>query len=238
MTSTDQPGTWVEAWLSEPRFDVYLAAADGDRRLALNLYEWNTLTSTAFQRDLAHLEVGLRNAYDAAIVANTPADWLHWTTDPYRLFPTRWRRARDGTRIDESYKPRQQIERAVYAAGADASPGKVLAELPFGFWRYMSSTAHHDHLWIPYLHAAFAAGTDRRDVDKPVSRLHRLRNRIAHHEPLLVRDPETRVLSLQVGHLRDRHTDLLTVTGLISQELHDHLDTGSTVLAQLHHRPG
>src|SRR5688572_28629001 len=100
MTGSQQPGPWVEAWLSPPRFRVYAAAVGGDRGLALDLYEWNAVASAAFQHDLAHLEVALSNSYDAAIVANTPPGLWHWTTDPYRLFPVRWRAARDGTRID------------------------------------------------------------------------------------------------------------------------------------------
>jgi hypothetical protein len=101
---------------------VAVAAAIGDRCLALDLYEWNALASAAFQHDLAHLEVALRNAYDAAIVANTPASLSHWTTDPYRLFPVRWHSARDGTRIDANRSPREQIERAVRTAGPGAPP--------------------------------------------------------------------------------------------------------------------
>lgn len=124
MIANQQPGPWVEAWLSLPRFGVYAAAAGGDRRLALDLYEWNAVVSAAFQRDLAHLEVALRNAYDAAIVANTPAGLTHWTADPYRLFPVRWRAARDGTRIDANRSPREQIERAVREAGPGLSPAR------------------------------------------------------------------------------------------------------------------
>ncbi len=145
--STNPPlGPWIEAWLSVPRFGVYLEAAGGDRQLALVLYEWNALVSAAFQRDLAHLEVALRNAYDAAIVANTTPGLAHWTTDPYRLFPVRWRAARDGTRIDANRSPREQIERAVREAGPGALTGKVIADLMFGFWRYLSTAAHHHPL--------------------------------------------------------------------------------------------
>lgn len=61
-------GPWVEQWLSAPRFVVYVAAADGDSERALALYEWNAQISAALLRDLAHLEVGLRNAYDRALV--------------------------------------------------------------------------------------------------------------------------------------------------------------------------
>jgi hypothetical protein len=88
------------------------------------LYEWNAVVSAAFQRDLAHLEIALRNAYDTAIVTNTPAGPLHWTTDPCRMFPVRWRAARDDTRIDASRSPREQIERAGRVGGPGAPPGK------------------------------------------------------------------------------------------------------------------
>ena len=77
MSANQQPGPWVEAWLSAPRYAVYLAAVGGDRQLGLDLYEWNAVVSAAFLHDLAHLEVALRNAYDAAAVANTPAGQPH-----------------------------------------------------------------------------------------------------------------------------------------------------------------
>jgi hypothetical protein len=233
MTAPQQPGRWVEAWLSPPRFSVYLGAAAGDRQLALSLYECNALVSAAFHHDLAHLEVALRNAYDAAIVANTPAALQHWTTDPSRFFPVRWRVARDGTRIDANRSPREQIERAVRAAGPGAPPGKVIAELMFGFWRYLSITAHHHPLWIPYLHNAFATGTSRPAVDRPVGRLHLLRNRIAHHEPLLRRNRATGVLSLTTQHLVALHGDLLTVADLISANLRDYIAATSAVREQI-----
>ncbi len=237
MSANQQPGLWVDAWLSPPRFGVYVAAAGGDRGLALDLYEWNAVVSAAFQRDLAHIEVALRNAYDTAIVANTPPGLPHWTTDPYRLFPVRWRAARDGTRIDANRSPREQIERAVREGGPGAPPGKVSAELMFGFWRYLSTAAHHHPLWIPYLHTAFAPGTSRRTVDRPVGRLHQLRNRIAHHEPLLRRNSATGVLSLTTRHLVDRHADLLTVAELISPNLRDYIAATSTVRDQIDHQP-
>lgn len=67
-----------------------------------------------------------------------------------------------------------------------APPGKVIAELTFGFWRFLSSTAHEKTVWVGYLHRAFPPGTDRkRDVDTKVATLNRLRNRVAHHEPLI-----------------------------------------------------
>jgi hypothetical protein len=80
------------------------------------------------------------------------------------MFPVRWRAARDGTRINANRTPREQIECAVREAGPGAPPGKVIAELMFGFWRYLSTAAHHHPLWILYLHSAFAFGLDVGDV--------------------------------------------------------------------------
>lgn len=235
--SSPTPGPWVEAWLSPPRFGVYLAAAGGDRTKALALYEWNAAVSAAFLHDLAHLEVGLRNAYDTAISAGTPAGRPHWVFDAARYFPPTVRTAKNGKRYDANRINREQIDRAIAEASAPGPagvrrpsatsppPGKVVAELMFGFWRYLSTAAHHHPLWIPYLHKAFLAGTARPDVDKPIGRLHKLRNRVAHHEPLLTQD------------LTARHNDILTIAALIDPELRDYLAGASSCPAQIANRP-
>lgn len=76
MTAADV-GDWIEDWLSAPRFAVYLRAAGHDRHRAVELHEWNAAISSAFHHDLAHLEVGLRNAYDRALSRGTsPGE--HW----------------------------------------------------------------------------------------------------------------------------------------------------------------
>lgn len=183
-------GPWLERWLSPPRLERYLQVADGDRERAVRLYDWNARISAALLRDLAHFEVALRNAYDGALVAATPAGGVHWTFASSAVFPAvyRTKRSRNGSaqRTDINRKPREILDAAVAAAGgSSASPGKVIANLSFGFWRYLSSKAHEKTLWVPYLHTAFSPKTNRVDVDARVGRLHGLRNRVAHHEPLL-----------------------------------------------------
>ncbi|ANQ75791.1 MULTISPECIES: hypothetical protein [Rhodococcus] len=85
---------WVQRWLSPERFATYVRKAGGSRQRALHLYEWNAQLSAAFLHDLAHLEVGLRNAYDRELShARVGAD-THWTepTTAGHLFPKhlRW----------------------------------------------------------------------------------------------------------------------------------------------------
>lgn len=193
MTSTG-PGAWIEEWLSVPRFAVYLTATGNDRQKAVKLYEWNTLLSAAFHHDLAHLEVGLRNAYDRALSRGIQPGAPHWVFQPLKFFPPQWKTAANGRRVDENKKSREQLEQAIKKATpvrgsvTQPAPGKVIAELTFGFWRYLTSRRQHQPLWVPYLHHAFMRGTSRPTVDAHVDKLHALRNRVAHHEPLFSLD--------------------------------------------------
>lgn len=212
MSSTS-PGPWVEQWLSPPRFGVYLTAADSDRARALALYEWNTAMSAAVLHDLAHVEIALRNAYDRALTTHAPPGAPHWTADPWTYFPAVTRRAANGALHDANERPREQITRARSGAGRTAPPGKVIAELTFGFWRYLSTSAHEVPLWRPYLHHGFLPGTSRRAVDGPMVRLHKLRNRVAHHEPLLAQN------------LTQGYEDTRALAGLISPDLQAYVES-------------
>lgn len=233
-----QPGPWVDGWLSPPRFAVYLAQADNDRRRALELYELNTCLSAAYMHDLAHLEVALRNAYDRAITSHRPAGAAHWVFDADALFPPHMTTADDGTPVDSNARTREQIATAVLTTAAAErlrmtrssraakqsptfgpirpSPGHVVAELTFGFWRYFTKSAHEKRLWVPYLHHAFVPGTDRKAVDQRVTKLNDLRNRVAHHEPLNLVSAEK------------RHRELLDIADWLSPDLRDYIADHST----------
>lgn len=239
MTSSQplQPvaaGAWVTRWLSSARFGVYLTAAGGDQDLALELYEWNTDTSSAILHDLAHVEVGLRNAYNTALEQHTTYP-QHWTLCGTQAFAPVWRTKRRWDRaqgrrvnvqVDVNTKPREHLDRAIREAGGrQAAPGKIVAQLMFGFWRYLSSSAHDVTLWRPYLHHAFPAGTARPDVDIRVGELHELRNRVAHHEPLLTED------------LQRKHTLLLELADLIEPSLAAHIKATTRVPVLLTSRP-
>ncbi|RJQ66205.1 hypothetical protein D5S17_35880 [Pseudonocardiaceae bacterium YIM PH 21723] len=228
-------GTWVEDWLSIPRFAVYVAAAGGDRGKGLALYEWNAQVTSAFHHDLAHIEVGLRNAYDRILTAGSPAGSPHWVFDPHRFFPPQKKRAAQGQTYDANETARRQIDDAVRKATAAPAgpgitppappPGKVVAELNFGFFRYLTVKRQEHPLWIPHLHKAFPAGTARVDVDVLVNRAHSLRNRVAHHENLLS------------VNMHGRHHELRKLALLLSAELHQHLVTYSQVPTLLSQHP-
>ncbi len=86
--------------------------------------------------------------------------------------------------------------KATQRAGAghrQPTHGRIVAELSFGFWRFLLSRRYLTTLWIPALQNAFPntdldANSLQRSIENDDQQLHFLRNRAAHHEPLLRRD--------------------------------------------------
>jgi hypothetical protein len=189
MSTTER---WFLDWVSAARLDPYLRAAGHDRHRARRLYEWNARLAAAFLHDLAHLEVGLRNAYDGALRSAVLPGEQHWseTRTMASLFPTRPRGdARTGARRDANAMTRRAVSQAVARArsapGVVPLPGKVIAELPLGFWTFLSSDRHEKTIWVPYLQSVYPAGTHREDVRDALDDLRRFRDRVAHHESVL-----------------------------------------------------
>lgn len=180
---------WIDSWLSGARFQRYVDECSGDRGEALRLYEWNSELSQALMHDISHFEVALRNAYDAAIMQSWPHS-THWLLHPDSPVVTPIWRTREvngikrGTDVNEVN--RKSVDEAIARCGyGRATPGKVIAELSFGFWRQLTTAAMEKTVWVPYLHRAYPQRTSRRLIDRDIAAINNLRNRIAHHEPLL-----------------------------------------------------
>jgi hypothetical protein len=80
-------------------------------------------------------------------------------------------------------------------------------------------------LWRPALHHAFPAGTSRPYVDSWVGELHAIRNRVAHHEPLIAFD------------VQKAHRSLSDIAALLSPDLAAHLQARSHLTRLLGERP-
>jgi hypothetical protein len=67
-----------------------------------------------------------------------------------------------------------------------ATPGKVVAELSFGFWCALAGRHYHWTLWQPCLHRVFpGVRLPRPHIHGRLENIRLLRNRIAHHERVL-----------------------------------------------------
>jgi len=167
----------LRARIAPARFDKYVIAAGGDPSAGLQLYQWNIAVSGALHEAISQLEVLLRNALDEQLrryhgkVHSGGGDWYADLAVPLQA------------------DLRSQVAVARGRARKGGRPevhGKVIAELTFGFWRYLLDARHQATLWAPALRHAFPhlRPRVRSQVYDRVERLHRLRNRVAHHEPL------------------------------------------------------
>jgi hypothetical protein len=173
----------LERRLSAERLAPYRAAASGDLSRAMLCYERNSELSAAFWAVLGDLEVVVRNAMDERLRAWSVAAYGRpdWYRDRGKIFTAAT------TREITAARRRAGASGAAGAAGRAESGGRVVAELPLGFWRYLLTSRYERTLWLPCLRDAFPGirGVGmRRDVHDALRDLHLLRNRIAHHEPI------------------------------------------------------
>lgn len=175
MESAPQPADTIFRAISSARIASYLAACNGDRVAALDLYVWNAQTNAAYTESIGHVEIALRNVMAGRLATRhrTRHRRGSWLDDPAsELDP----RARDDI---------VAARRRVRAKRKPLSEGQVISELTFGFWRFLLTNRYRTTLW-PDLARGFAHAPNRSlvTVEAPVVRLHGLRNRLAHHEPI------------------------------------------------------
>lgn len=160
-----------ERCVSEERFNTYLACYDGDRAKALELYALNATVSSAIFPTLQNLEIALRNAFHVALSERYGEWWLD----------------RHGV-ITDVFQ-RQKIAEAQLQLVKDKkplTPGRVVAGLAFGFWTSCLGARYEDTLWRRGgLSAVFEGKPKRNAVNRQLTPIRLLRNRIAHHEPIL-----------------------------------------------------
>lgn len=167
----------ARTWLSEPRFGVFLIAADHDHERAVALHEWHADMSNALFAAIRMFEVLLRNSIDRALGAGQPQAPLHqtWLFDLGILQPIAVK----------------QVVVAVERLGRrEPTRSGVVAMLPFGFWASLFGR-RYDVVWQTTLHRAFPhTDCSRVRCGAAMREIHLVRNRIAHHDSLLGQDVE------------------------------------------------
>jgi hypothetical protein len=216
MCPTNNPSPaalMLQTHLSVDRLSTYVQECQGDLDRAVAMYRWNSAVAAAFWESLGHVEVVVRNALCARLQARhvkfgRPGSWL----DEPPLGP---RALQDIATARERVRAKRKA----------VSDGQVVAELSFGFWRFMLAK-RYTNLW-PDLASAFphAPDRDQQTVETPMVRLHEFRNRLAHHE---------RVWSQPLPAM---FADMMTVLGFVSPAVRDWVAATSRVQATLALRP-
>lgn len=175
MYAYDNPPGALAAFsstLSLDRLEWYLGpdAAAGDLEQACRWYTFNTAVSAAFYPSLQALEVTLRNR-----VAHRLDHWYPTWTSGDAIF-----REPDCHAVREA---RQLLENR----GKPITRGRIVAELSFGFWTGLFANVYDTDLWRTTLHTVVYPRMQRHELFDQLDRLRTLRNRIAHHEPIIQR---------------------------------------------------
>ncbi|MCB9957270.1 MAG: Abi family protein [Rhodospirillaceae bacterium] len=190
MTS-DFPPSLVDA-LSLERFARYVDWAGGNESRALHLYTLNTQLSEALYTPLQMLEVALRNRIHAVMSASRHDRWFE-EAGFLKIISQPAQVAKATADVTDGRK--------------DATPGRVVAALTFGFWTSMLAKEYED-LWQMTLHRIAkredGKGLRRKDLSTPLNPIRTLRNRVAHHEPIIHWD------------LRKHYANMLQVTEWLS----------------------
>ncbi len=201
----------IEAAFSLERFGRYVAWTGGDRRAAVELYSLNARISEALYIPVHGLEIALRNRIHTVM---TEANGERW-------FDT------DGLLVAPHQK--DQLTTAVVEieeAGKEATAGRIVAALTFSFWTAMLSPAY-ETLWRATLNRI--AETEegkrlpRKSFSRPLTQIRLLRNRTAHHEPILH------------WNLPKHHGNILQLTRWLSPAVHHwvaSIDRVDAVLAE------
>ncbi len=189
--------TAIENSLTRDRLTKYIGWSGGDLYRAVRLYERNTAVSEGLYGVIQGLEVALRNSYHESLRSFAGCDeWYE------HLHFERWE-------IDSIQKAKAAASRG----SGLARPGKVVAELALGFWVVLTAPIYEKRLWVPCLYKAFPfRRVNRRELYAQLDDLRRLRNRIAHHEPILDRS------------LDRSYSEILQILGWINPVLSEWID--------------
>ncbi|GAA3157920.1 hypothetical protein G9444_6426 [Rhodococcus erythropolis] len=178
----------LPAAFSQPRFQTFLNACDGDVKCAMRLYSWNIELSGAFWGPLHVLEIVMRNVIHSQLASKFKRD--DWWEHPDIRFSRENDKDLKNAKASAEHNARGR-RRAV-------RPTDVMSSLNFAFWTSLTgpggSAQYETKLWQPAIVKAFPRLTGTRaDLNYDLNYLRLLRNRIAHHEPIFNGD-----------HLEDR----------------------------------
>lgn len=159
----------LERTLSTNRLAPYRDVTQGDLERAIRLYEQNVALSESLYGILQGLEVALRNSIHLRLAADLQT--LPWY-DLLDLQPEQAAMLR---------RAKQSLERE----GKPLESGRLVAELAFGFWTGLTS-AKYEALWRDHLYKIVPRRpVQRAEVHDRLNSIRKLRNRVAHHEPIL-----------------------------------------------------
>lgn len=166
--------------MSATRMNRYLVASGNNSKKAMTLYRNNLHLSQELFTAISCFEIALRNGINKVYAQQHGNDWL-----------------RDSAMIGGFFdnhncnRTKNIISRAVSNLTLNYSSPKLLAEMDFGFWRYLLAQPQFFAGGQTLLHAfpgkprsTIAIQYNHTFIFNQLGAINDLRNRIAHHEPI------------------------------------------------------
>jgi hypothetical protein len=165
----------IENLFSKERINKYFLRFPMDENKAFELYKANIKLSESFYTILSIFEVSLRNAINRTLQNHFRTD--NWFEN-IKQYPEL---------MDLTYEIDSAISK-IKSRGELENPGKITAELTFGFWSKLFNSKYESILWKP-LRLVFPnipkSERQRRKLSAPINRIRNLRNRVFHYEPII-----------------------------------------------------
>ena len=193
FTKDDQKVNSFKETISDARISRYLRESGGDIHLAMSLYHWNSLLSQSMYLPLQIWEISLRNRLNQFLCWKYNKNWPYDERANRALAGNARRRLNE---TKERFDPDRRTERV--------STNAIVADLSAGFWVSLLTSSHEQpFVWRYNLTRVFPnlENLDRQAVSTMCDQMLVLRNRVAHHEPILHMD------------LPQRRADLTTLIG-------------------------
>ena len=170
----------IQQGFTNYHFQLYTSATGGDFATALELYRANIQLCEALYPCLHVMEMALRNSIHFALSEKYGAEWFL------------------GTKLNVDDYEREEIEKVIKRLSRGnykPSPDKVIAELTLGFWKSLiEKKSYENTIWKPCCRKIFvearAKELNAKIIRPQIKSIHRLRNRVFHHECICFKEAE------------------------------------------------
>lgn len=195
--------------ISPERMRRYLAACNSDTRKAMTLYRYNIRLSQELLAVVGCFEVALRNKINKQFISQYGDDWLRDFIMPGGCFFADHRVAKTKVIIEKAYN---ELRRE----GLYSHP-KLLSKMEFGVWKYMFSNVQYyltGQTLLDIFHNKPCSSPqqqyDNTYIFLELDYINKLRNRIAHHEPICF-GTRARRATIDTFYALNRYSRILTL---------------------------
>lgn len=200
----------VEDFISAERLETYFAHTDLEKK-AVALHNHTLQLGTSLMAIIALLELSLRNITNQRLIDDFgDTDWLlpDHTTLPLKRFERvaiskAYNQAQKAAYSKLSYHEKNNLDAQAFPDGKpdqithkalakkrqslfQPTHGQVIAQTTLSFWKRLYAGEYSNTLWKPSLKKVFPnKDLDRSEVSIALETIYAVRNRVAHHEPVI-----------------------------------------------------